>query len=132
MAIRSPTGPSVSGPRFGRHEHARQGLRMSREPLGEFSGWPSSSRAWLMVAVLMGGYTCAFIDRQILSLLVEPVRRDLRISDTQFSLLGGLAFMIFYIGLVMPLAWVADRANRRVLVSIGIAVWSVMTASCGL
>jgi len=105
---------------------------MNRKPAVEPPEWPRPSRAWLMVAVLMGGYTCAFIDRQILSLLVEPIRRDLRISDTQFSLLGGLAFMIFYIGLVMPLAWVADRANRRVLVSIGVAVWSLMTASCGL
>jgi len=105
---------------------------MSHPPPASSPEWPSSGRAWRMVAVLMGGYTCAFIDRQILSLLVEPIRRDLRISDTQFSLLGGLAFMIFYIGLVMPLAWVADRANRRILVSVGVAVWSLMTAACGL
>ena len=94
--------------------------------------WPSAARAWFLVAVLMTGYTCAFIDRQILSLLVEPIRRDLDISDTQLSLLSGLAFMIFYIGLVMPLAAVADRSNRRALVSVGVAFWSVMTACCGL
>jgi len=105
---------------------------MNRTAPVEGPPWPNATRAWLMVAVLMGGYTCAFIDRQILSLLVEPIRRDLHISDTQFSLLGGLAFMIFYIGLVMPLAWVADRSNRRALVSIAVGVWSLMTAACGL
>jgi MFS family permease len=98
----------------------------------ELDAWPSTARAWFLVAVLMTGYTCAFIDRQILSLLVEPIRRDLDISDTQLSLLSGLAFMIFYIGLVMPLAGVADRLNRRTLVSAGVAFWSVMTACCGL
>jgi MFS family permease len=100
--------------------------------LGEAKAWPSPQRAWFTVAVLMIAYTCAFIDRQIISLLVEPIRRDLGISDTAFSLLNGLAFMIFYIGLVMPLAWVADRGSRRTLIATGVAFWSIMTAFCGL
>jgi MFS family permease len=94
--------------------------------------WPSRRKAWTLVAVLMAAYTCAFVDRQILTLLVEPIRRDLGISDTQFSLLTGVAFMIFYTGLGMPLAWVADRGNRRSLIMLGMAVWSAMTAACGL
>jgi len=98
----------------------------------EARAWPSPKRAWFAVSVLMIAYTCAFIDRQIISLLVEPIRRDLGISDTAFSLLNGLAFMIFYIGLVMPLAWVADRGSRRTLIATGVAFWSVMTACCGL
>lgn len=94
--------------------------------------YPSARKAWALVAVLMAAYTCAFVDRQILTLLVEPIRRDLRISDTQFSLLTGGAFMIFYTGLGMPLAWLADRGNRRALIMAGMTFWSLMTAACGL
>lgn len=79
----------------------------------------------------MLAYTNSFIDRQILTLLIEPIRRDLEISDTQVSLLGGLAFSIFYTLLGIPLARLADRANRRKLIIVGISVWSIMTALCG-
>lgn len=88
--------------------------------------------AWYVVVVLMFAYTVSFIDRQILSLLVQPIRRDLGISDTQFSLLAGFAFALFYATLGIPIARLADRANRRFLIMIGVVVWSVMTAACGL
>lgn len=88
--------------------------------------------AWYVVAVLMFAYTVSFIDRQILSLLVQPIRRDLGISDTQFSLLAGFAFALFYATLGIPIARLADRTNRRFLIMIGVVVWSVMTAACGL
>lgn len=88
--------------------------------------------AWYVVAVLMFAYTVSFIDRQILSLLVQPIRRDLEISDTEFSLLAGFAFALFYATLGIPIARLADRANRRWLIMIGVVVWSVMTAACGL
>ena len=87
--------------------------------------------AWYVVVVLMFAYTVSFIDRQILSLLVQPIRRDLGISDTQFSLLAGFAFALFYATLGIPIARLADRANRRFLIMIGVVVWSVMTAACG-
>lgn len=93
--------------------------------------WPDPRHAWYVVIVLMLAYTNSFIDRQILTLLIEPIRRDLEISDTQVSLLGGLAFSIFYTLLGIPLARLADRAHRRNLIIAGIAVWSVMTALCG-
>ncbi|MSR00942.1 MAG: MFS transporter, partial [Gammaproteobacteria bacterium] len=56
----------------------------------------NSLYAWYVVFVLTLAYTCSFIDRQILSLLIEPIRRDLQINDTGIALLGGLAFSILY------------------------------------
>jgi len=94
--------------------------------------WPHPSRAWVTVFILMAAYATAFVDRQILTLLVEPVRRDLAITDTQFSLLSGLAFTLFYTVMGVPLAWVADRGSRRNLIMLGIAFWSLMTAACGM
>jgi MFS family permease len=94
--------------------------------------WPSPLRAWMVVGLLMVAYTSSFIDRQIMSLLVDPIRADLGISDTQFSLLAGLAFSIFYSVMGLPLGWVADRMSRRMLIIVGMIAWSVMTALCGL
>lgn len=84
------------------------------------------------VGVLTVAYVLSFIDRTILALLVAPIRADLGISDTQLSLLHGLAFAIFYTTLGIPIALLADRLNRRNIISLGIAVWSLATAVCGL
>ena len=94
--------------------------------------WPKPSRAWATVFVLMAAYALAFVDRQILTLLVEPVRRDLNINDTQFSLLSGLAFTLFYTVMGLPFAWLADRSSRRNLIIASIGFWSLMTAACGM
>jgi MFS family permease len=80
----------------------------------------------------MIAYTSSFIDRQILTLLVEPIRADLTITDTQFSLLAGIAFSLFYTVMGIPLARLADRGSRRWIIFWGIVVWSVMTVACGL
>lgn len=88
--------------------------------------------AWYVVAVLMFAYMVAFIDRQILSLLVQPIKRDLGVTDTQIGLLAGFAFAIFYSVLGVPIARLADRTNRKYLISIGVLLWSIMTAVCGL
>ncbi len=93
--------------------------------------WPNPLYSWYVVGVLMLAYTNSFIDRQILSLLVEPLRQDLNISDTQVSLLAGLAFTIFYTLMGLPLARLADQSHRRNIIAGGIAGWSVMTALCG-
>ena len=94
--------------------------------------WPHSGWAWFAVAALMVAYTSSFIDRQILTLLVQPIRADLTISDTQFSLLAGIAFSLFYTVMGVPLARLADRGSRRWIIFWGIVVWSVMTVACGL
>ena len=75
-------------------------------------------------------YTLSFIDRQILSLLVAPIKRDLALSDTRIGLLQGLAFALFYTLFGLPLGRVADSGNRRTLISLGVLFWSVATAVC--
>ncbi len=82
--------------------------------------------------VLFLGYVVNFIDRSILSILIEPIKADLALTDTQLGFLGGLAFAIFYSTLGIPIAALADRWSRVKVLSIAIAVWSAMTAICGL
>ena len=89
-------------------------------------------KSWYIVGILTLAYVSSFIDRQILSLLVEPIKRDLRISDTQISLLMGLSFGIFYTFLGIPIARLADLKSRKKIVAWGIGLWSIMTAVCGL
>ena len=86
--------------------------------------------AWYVAIVLMLFNTLSFIDRQILGLLVTPIKLELQISDTRIGLLQGLAFGLFYTLLGIPMGRIADNANRRNLVAAGIFCWSVMTASC--
>ena len=94
--------------------------------------YPPHARAWYAVAILYLAYVLAFVDRQIIAFLVAPIRADLGITDFEFSLIAGLAFAIFYAVLGIPIGFLADRSSRRNLVAIGIALWSVMTAFCGL
>ncbi|MGH8290072.1 MAG: spinster family MFS transporter [Steroidobacteraceae bacterium] len=82
--------------------------------------------------VLMLAYAFSYLDRQILTLMVGPIEKSLHINDAQFALLTGGAFGIFYTVMGLPLGWIADRFNRKWIVTIGIACWSIMTASCGL
>jgi MFS family permease len=96
------------------------------------NGYPSSARAWATVAILMVAYVLSFVDRQILNLLVEPIRRDLMINDTQMSLLMGLSFALFYTICGIPLGRIADTRSRRGLIAIGVLFWSAATAACGM
>ncbi|MBU1375640.1 MAG: MFS transporter [Alphaproteobacteria bacterium] len=109
---------------------ARPG-RSAGASLGE-ADWPNPTYAWCVVGLLMLAFTSSFIDRQILTLLVGPIRADLGITDTQFSLLVGLAFSLFYAFWGLPLAYAADRYSRRWIIAIGVFVWSVMTIASGL
>ena len=94
--------------------------------------YPNQGYAWYVVFVLVVAYTFSFIDRQILALLVGPIKQDLGLSDTLFSLLGGIAFASFYTLLGLPIGRMADRRSRRGIIIVGITVWSLMTALCGL
>jgi MFS family permease len=82
--------------------------------------------------VLVLAQMFSFLDRMIMGLLVEPIRDSFQISDTQYSLLAGLAFTLFYAIMGLPLARIADARSRRNLIAIGVAAWSAMTALCGL
>jgi len=94
--------------------------------------YPSSAWAWYTVAVLLCAYIFSFIDRQILNLLVAPVRRDLGITDTEMSLLIGFSFALFYSVLGLPFGRLADSVNRPRLIFAGMLTWSLMTGGCGL
>ncbi len=98
----------------------------------ETEDYPPVGYAWYVVAVLTLAYVFSFIDRQILSLLVGPIQRDLGISDKQLSLLMGASFAVFYTLFGIPLGRLADTRNRRNLIAAGIAFWSMMTAACGV
>ncbi len=92
----------------------------------------SPTYAWYVVVILLFAYVTSFLDRTILTLLVEPIRESLNITDLQLSLLHGFAFAVFYVSLGVPIARYADSHNRVKLISAGVLVWSVMTAFCGL
>ena len=94
--------------------------------------YPKPGYAWYVVGVLILAYIFSFIDRQILALLVQPIRRDLGISDTGMSLLMGFSFAVFYSFFGMLLGRLADLRSRRTLIVIGFSLWSLMTAGCGL
>ncbi|MGQ0700008.1 MAG: spinster family MFS transporter [Panacagrimonas sp.] len=94
--------------------------------------YPARSFAWFVVGLLTLAYVFSFIDRQILSLLVVPIRRDLGISDTQMSLLMGFSFAVFYTFCGIPLGRLADGWSRRWIVTLGLMFWSAATAACGL
>ncbi|MDP3293685.1 MAG: hypothetical protein Q8M37_02965 [Nevskia sp.] len=86
------------------------------------SAYPPARLAWATVAILMVAYVFSFIDRQILNLLVAPVRRDLQISDTQMSYLLGLSFALFYTVCGIPIGRLADTRSRRGIIAVGIVV----------
>lgn len=88
--------------------------------------------AWFAVVVFTLAYVVSIVDRQILTLLVEPVQRDLRLNDTAFGTLHGVAFGLFYSLVGLPIARLADRSNRRNLILVGVFLWSLATAACGL
>ncbi|MEM8768740.1 MAG: MFS transporter [Pseudomonadota bacterium] len=83
------------------------------------------------LAILFVGYVVNFIDRSILSILLEPIKLELELNDTQLGLLGGLAFALFYTTLGIPIAALADRWSRVKILSISMVIWSAMTALCG-
>ena len=93
---------------------------------------PQSGQAYYALFVLLLAYILSFIDRNVLAVLVGPIREELSISDTQFGLLHGLAFAVFYTFLGIPIARMADKRNRRNIVTIGIGFWSLMCCACGL
>lgn len=92
--------------------------------------WTPGRRHYvLFILCLVGVFN--FIDRQILAILLEPIKHELQVSDTEMGLLSGVAFAVFYVTAGFPLARIADRGNRRTLVAACLAVWSIATALCG-
>lgn len=92
---------------------------------------PAGYRRYAM-GLLLAIYMVNFLDRQVVNILAEPIKNDLRLSDTQIGLMGGLAFAIFYTILGVPIARMAERKNRPIIIGSAVAVWSGMTALCGV
>jgi MFS family permease len=93
--------------------------------------WPHAAYGWYLTIVLAFAYFVSYLDRSVISLLVEPIKSSLLLSDTQVSFLLGFAFSVFYALGGIPLGYLADRANRKILVVVSVAAWSAMTALCG-
>ncbi len=91
----------------------------------------SEGYRWYALSLLVVVYVFNFVDRQILGILVEPIKQDLGVSDTAMGLLGGIAFAIFYTALGVPIARLADRGSRRNILAVCLTIWSGMTALCG-
>jgi MFS family permease len=100
-------------------------LRSTLRPL-------SPTRSWSYVLICTMAYMFAYIDRQILSLLIQPIKRDLVLSDSEFGLLSGLAFAIFYAAMGIPIATLSDSRSRTKIIAGGLFVWSAATVACGL
>lgn len=92
----------------------------------------SNAYAWYCVFLLLGIYLNSFLDRQMLALVVGPIKTTMHLSDSQVGFLMGPAFALFYTVAGLPLGWLADRMSRRVLIAIGQVAWSLSSASFGL
>lgn len=94
--------------------------------------FPSRRVAYYALSLLMLAAIASLLDRQILSLLVVPIKQTFALSDTQASLLQGLSFAMFYASMGLPLGWAADRVSRRNMIVASLLCWSAATMSCGL
>lgn len=88
-------------------------------------------RRGLTLGLLTAAYFCSYMDRQILAIIQELIRHDLHLTDTQLGLIQGFAFAIFYAGLGIPVAWLADRSSRVNIIAIALTLWSGFTVACG-
>jgi MFS family permease len=105
---------------------------MKTDNVAARNGYPHPAVAWFTVAILFIAYVSSFIDRFIMTLLIEPIKADLSLNDTQVSLLHGFAFAIFYTLVGLPIGRMVDIYSRTRVAAIGVAVWSMMTMACGL
>lgn len=103
----------------------------AQPPEADFS-WRSEAYAWAVVVLLTLSFTLSMVDRLLLTLLVGPLKADFGLSDTQVSLLHGLAFTVLYVLAGLPLGRLADSRSRRTIAGVSVFAWSLMTAACGV
>lgn len=89
------------------------------------------AKRYFVAILLMLIYAASFTDRQVFSLLIAPIQRDLHLTDTQIGLIAGPAFVILHVAAVLPFGWLVDRWNRRNIILLTTCFWSMMTAACG-
>jgi MFS family permease len=103
---------------------------LATQTVGE-PAYPAAGYAWYVVIILYLAYTFSFVDGTIIGYLVKPIKSDFHINDFQFSLIQGLAFVLFNSIMGIPLGRLADSKSRRLIITLGIALWSCMTVLCG-
>ena len=111
--------------------HSSVASQTSALPLAEPQS-ASFAERWYVLIMMCLVYTLSIADRYVVSTVLDPIRHDLHLSNFGVSVLTGMAFGLFYIVLGFPLSWLIDRYNRRRIVAVCLALWSVMTAVCGL
>ena len=94
--------------------------------------YPKPAYAWFVVVLMMFFYVLSFMDRQIIAVLIDPIKADLDLSDVQISLIGGVSFGLFYSIVGIFIGRLADSMNRPLLIAMGVFIWSLTTALCGL
>jgi len=105
---------------------------VSADQSSDSPSWPRPAVAWFGVGVLVLAFIFSIADRIIISLLVDPIKADLGLTDTDMGLMMGLAFAIFYALMGLPIGRMADKYSRRTIIGVGIFLWSIMTVLCGL
>jgi MFS family permease len=113
----SAAGHSQAGPAAG---------RVSEAP------YPKPAVGWYATIMLACLYWLSVLDRLIISLLVDPIERDLGLTDKQFAMLQGLAFVVSFTVFGLVFGALADRVNRRKLIYVGVTIWSIATSFCGV
>lgn len=101
-------------------------------PSREAAAWPSPVRGWLLVFLLALASIVSQFDRTVINLMVEPLKAEFHLNDTQFGALQGIAFGIFYILACVPIGRLADRYQRRIIIAVALALWSVFAIGSGL
>lgn len=107
------------------------GENESESPTENTENYPKPGYAWYVVVLTMLMYVLSFMDRQIIAVLIEPIKADLGLSDVQVSLIGGIAFVLFYATAGVFVGRLADSVNRPLLIGTGVFIWSLTTALCG-
>src|SRR5687767_12507751 len=105
-------------------------VKLASSPVSSFDSVSRGYRAYVL-GLLTVVFVINFVDRQVLSVLIEPIKRELHLTDTQLGLLSGLAFALFYVTFAVPIARLADSRSRRNLITVCMIVWSSMTALSG-
>ncbi len=106
-------------------------MRLRAPEFGIPPAWPRASYAWYVVAMLVLAYSFGILDRAVIGLLVQPIKADLGVTDSQIGLLQGLAFAICYTTFGLAFGLVTDWTNRRWLMTVAVLVWSASTIACG-
>ena len=103
----------------------------TRRPAGRPGFTVSNAYRYYVLALLVAVGVCSWVDRNVFSVLLESIKLEFSFSDTQLGLLGGVAFGLFYASVGLPVAYLADRFNRRNLIAIALFLWSLMTTLSG-